>query len=61
MSTNRVDSRVPIPERSLMGEIRVKVLLTNAMDAALHRLKKLAKKKIRTYLADALVDTAAVL
>ncbi len=44
-----------------MGEIRVKVLLTNAMDAALHRQKKLAKKKIRTYLADALVDTGAVL
>ena len=43
-----------------MGEIRVKVLLTNATDLALHRLKKLAKKKIRTYEADALVDTGAV-
>ena len=43
-----------------MGEIRVKVLLTNATDASLHRQKKLAKKKIRTYEADALVDTGAV-
>lgn len=43
-----------------MGEIRVKVLLTNATDAALHQEKKLAKKKIRTYEADAIVDTGAV-
>ncbi len=43
-----------------MGEIRVKVLLTNATDVALHRMKKLAKKSIRTYEADALVDTGAV-
>ena len=43
-----------------MGEIRVKVMLTNATDLALHRMKKLAKKKIRTYEADALVDTGAV-
>ena len=41
-------------------EIRVKVLLTNATDASLHQQKKLAKKKIRTYEADALVDTGAV-
>jgi predicted aspartyl protease len=43
-----------------MDEIRVKVLLTNATDVALHRMKKLPKKKIRTYEADALVDTWAV-
>ena len=43
-----------------MGEIRVKVTLTNANDMVQHRLKKLAKKKIRTYLADAMVDTGAV-
>ena len=43
-----------------MGGIRVKVLLTNATDLALHRMKKLAKKKIRSYEADALVDTGAV-
>jgi len=43
-----------------MGEIRVKVMLTNAFDEELHRQRKLAKKKIRTYEADAMVDTGAV-
>jgi len=43
-----------------MGEIRVKVVLTNATDLALHQMKKLAKTKIRRYIADALVDTGAV-
>lgn len=43
-----------------MGEIRVKVLLTNATDESLYRQKKLAKKKVRTYVADAVVDTGAV-
>jgi clan AA aspartic protease len=43
-----------------MGEIRVKVLLTNSMDEALHRRKKLKKAQIRRYEADAVVDTGAV-
>ena len=43
-----------------MGEIRVKVLLTNAVDEDLHRQKKLPLKKIRRYEADAMVDTGAV-
>ena len=43
-----------------MGEIRIKVLLTNTSDESLHRQKKLAKKKVRRYEADALVDTGAV-
>lgn len=43
-----------------MGEIRVKVLLTNSMDEALHRRKKLKKSEIRRYEADALVDTGAI-
>ena len=43
-----------------MGEIRVKVLLTNSMDEALHRRKKLKKSQIRRYEADALVDTGAI-
>jgi len=43
-----------------MGEIRVKVMLTNTFDEELHRQRKLAKKKIRTYEADAMVDTGAV-
>lgn len=43
-----------------MGEIRVKVKLTNASDEALNRARKLAKKKVRIYEADAVVDTGAV-
>lgn len=43
-----------------MGEIRVKVILTNGVDLVLHQQKKLAAKKIRRYEADALVDTGAV-
>src|SRR5260221_9453930 len=42
------------------GEIRVKVVLTNSLDEALHRRKKLKKSAVRTYEADALVDTGAV-
>ena len=36
-----------------MGEIRVKVLLTNSVDEALHRRKKLKKSAVRRYEADA--------
>lgn len=43
-----------------MGEIRVKVLLTNSLDEALNRRKKLKKSAVRRYEADALVDTGAV-
>lgn len=43
-----------------MGEIRIKVLLTNSMDEALHRRKKLKKSAVRRYEAEALVDTGAV-
>lgn len=43
-----------------MGEIRVKVRLTNALDEALHRRGQLAADKVRTYDADAMVDTGAV-
>ena len=43
-----------------MGEIRAKVLLTNSVDEALHRRKKLKKAQIRRYEADAVVDTGAV-
>ncbi len=43
-----------------MGEIRVKVILTNSVDEALHRRKKLKKSAVRHYEADALVDTGAV-
>ncbi len=43
-----------------MGEVRVKVKLTNAFDESLERRGKISKNEIRTYEADALVDTGAV-
>ena len=43
-----------------MGEIRVKVKLTNAVDEALFRSGQLTKDQIRSYEADALVDTGEV-
>lgn len=43
-----------------MGEIRVKVKITNAMDESLARRGQLAREAVRTYEADAMVDTGAV-
>ena len=43
-----------------MGEVRVEVTLTNAVDEALVRRGLLTADKIRSYEADALVDTGAV-
>ena len=43
-----------------MGEVRVKVRLTNAVDEAMVRRGLLTADKIRSYDADALVDTGAV-
>lgn len=43
-----------------MGEVRVNVKLTNAFDEGLARRGKIEKSEIRTYEADALVDTGAV-
>ena len=43
-----------------MGEIRVKVILTNSADEMAHRRRKLKKSAIRCFEADALVDTGAV-
>jgi predicted aspartyl protease len=43
-----------------MGEVRVKVKLTNALDEAMARRGKLDIKEIRSYEADALIDTGAV-
>jgi hypothetical protein len=43
-----------------MGEIRVKVKLTNATDEELFQQGKLPEKKVRHYTADAVVDTRAV-
>jgi clan AA aspartic protease len=43
-----------------MGEVRVKVKLTNALDRALAKRGKIDENEIRSYEADALVDTGAV-
>jgi len=43
-----------------MGEVRVRVRLTNAVDEALVRRGSLTPAEVRTYVADALVDTGAV-
>ena len=43
-----------------MGEVRVKVKLTNAVDEALARRGFLSADKVRYYEADALVDTGVV-
>ncbi len=43
-----------------MGEVRVKAKLTNAVDEALVRRGMLTLAQVRTYEADALVDTGAV-
>ena len=43
-----------------MGEIRVKVKLTNLQDETKHRHGEMAKADVRIYEADAMVDTGAV-
>jgi clan AA aspartic protease len=43
-----------------MGEVRVKARLTNAVDEELVRRGNLKPGEVRTYEADALVDTGAV-
>lgn len=43
-----------------MGEVRVKVKLTNSFDKALAKRGKIKQEEIRIYEADALIDTGAV-
>lgn len=43
-----------------MGEVKVKVLLTNAADEAFARRKKIGLDEVRTYEAEAMIDTGAV-
>lgn len=43
-----------------MGEVRTKVKLTNTLDKALARRGTIEKGEIRTYEADALIDTGVV-
>ena len=47
-------------ENAIVGEVRVKVKLTNAGDEVLVRRGLLPPERIRSYEADALVDTGAV-
>jgi len=56
-----LDSK-PIEHYNLqcMGEVRVRVKLTNAIDEALVRRGMLKPEQVRSYEADALVDTGAV-
>jgi clan AA aspartic protease len=46
--------------KRLIGEVRVKVKLTNALDEGLVRRGFLTADQIRSYEADALVDTGAI-
>ena len=46
--------------KTLMGEVRVKVTLINAVDEALVRRGLLSADKVRHYEADALVDSGAI-
>lgn len=43
-----------------MGEVRVRVKLTNAVDEALVRRGQLGADQVRVYQAEALIDTGAV-
>jgi clan AA aspartic protease len=43
-----------------MGEVRAKALLTNAIDEALARRGQLEPAQVRSYEADAMIDTGAV-
>lgn len=43
-----------------MGEVQVRVKLTNAVDAGLARRGQLAPDQVRVYETDAMVDTGAV-
>ena len=45
---------------AILGEVRVRVRLTNAVDEAMVRRGLLTADKIRSYEADALVDTGAI-
>jgi len=43
-----------------MDEVRIRVKLTNAVDEALARRGKLPTNEVRSYEADALIDTGAI-
>jgi len=43
-----------------MGEVRTEVILTNAIDEGMVRRGQMTPEQVRTYRADALIDTGAV-
>ena len=53
-------SKQPERGRDTVGAVRVQVQLTNAVDEELHQRGQLEASQIRTYRAEALVDTGAV-
>lgn len=59
MATATQKTRSEMGEATV-GEIRVKVKITNALDEEMARIGQLARDKVRTYEADAVVDTGAV-
>jgi clan AA aspartic protease len=60
MSIQLVDPKAKVPRSDSKGEIRVKVKITNSMDEMRLRRGEIAHAEVRTYDADALVDTGAV-
>lgn len=61
MSRRALDrAGVSLYNRDAMGEVRVRAKLTNAIDEALVRRGMLKPEQVRSYEADALVDTGAV-
>ena len=56
----RLLARATQDRNTILGEVRVKVKLTNAVDEILFRRGLLTADKIRSYEAEAFVDTAAI-
>lgn len=52
--------RRTVRTQDAMGEVRVKIKLTNAIDEGMFRRGKLKASQVRSYIADALVDTGSV-
>lgn len=50
----------PLTRDQAMGEVRTAAELTNAIDEGLERRGQISRDQVRTYRADALVDTGAV-
>jgi clan AA aspartic protease len=60
MTVEAAEPKREILRSPLMGEIRVRVTITNSMDEMRHRRGEIAKADVRAYVADAVVDTGAV-